>query len=65
MSAIVDFPLHRVPPVRVTAGDTAAEIVMFPGVRVERMEFDLATRLESRSSCAPVAGRAVNADSNS
>jgi hypothetical protein len=65
MSAIVDFPLHRIPPVRVADRNSIAEIVIFPGVRVERMEFDLATRLESRGSRRPAAGRAVNAEQNS
>ncbi len=44
-SAVIEFPLGRVrPPNRASeAGD--AEVIIFPGVRFERMMFDLAERL--------------------
>lgn len=42
-SAIIDFPLDRVRPTRDSNG-TSAEVLIFTGVRVERM-YDLAERL--------------------
>jgi hypothetical protein len=65
MSAIVDFPFHRIPPVRVMDSMGPAEIVMFPGVRVERLEFDLATRLDTRRTRRQASAHAVNAEQTS
>ena len=42
-SAVIDFPLDRVRPPRDSNG-TSAEVLIFTGVRVERM-YDLAERL--------------------
>jgi hypothetical protein len=42
-SAVIDFPQDRVRPPRETNGATA-EVLIFTGVRVERM-YDLAERL--------------------
>lgn len=48
MSAVIPFPTSRVRPLR-EAGDVGpAEVVIFPGVQIERMDFDLAERLPKR-----------------
>lgn len=39
MSLIVSFPLHRVAPVALNLSTThEAEVVIFPGVRIERQD---------------------------
>lgn len=43
-AAIVDFPLDRVRPPRGGAAGVSAEVLIFTGVRVERI-YDLAERL--------------------
>lgn len=49
MSAIVDFPLDRTRlPGFAVDGASAAEIVIFPGVRIERRDFAPPARPESR-----------------
>jgi hypothetical protein len=40
MNSVVQFPLDRVIPGRQWAGTAPAEIVIFPGVRIERASFD-------------------------
>ena len=45
MSAIIPFPTSRVRPLREADGAGHAEVIIFPGVRVERLNFDLAERL--------------------
>jgi hypothetical protein len=45
MSAVIEFPAGRI---RQTAQQDitgSAEVIIFPGVRVERLAFDLAERL--------------------
>jgi hypothetical protein len=45
MSAVIPFPMNRVRPMSETDGAGQAEVIIFPGVRVERLSFDLAERL--------------------
>ena len=45
MSAVIEFPLSRVRPVMETGHAGTAEVIIFPGVRIERLAFDLAERL--------------------
>lgn len=44
-SAVIEFPAGRVRPASRASEMDEAEIIIFPGVRVERMMFDLAERL--------------------
>jgi hypothetical protein len=46
MSVVVEFPLNRVAPTRAGRGGSA-EVVIFPGVRIERREFSLSDRIAS------------------
>jgi hypothetical protein len=45
MSAVISFPASRVRQTRQPEGAGEAEVIIFPGVRVERLGFDLAERL--------------------
>lgn len=47
MATILEFPQPRFKAAQSQAMRTEAEIVIFPGVRVERSEFNLADRLNS------------------
>lgn len=44
-SAVIEFPLGRVRPATRASETGDAEVIIFPGVRIERMMFDLAERL--------------------
>ena len=44
MSVIVNFPLHRVEPATRQRFGAIAEIVIFPGVRIERQETPAVSR---------------------
>jgi hypothetical protein len=45
MGTILTFPRDRLQQGRGTAQERPAEIVIFPGVRIERYDFSLADRL--------------------
>jgi hypothetical protein len=45
MGTILTFPRDRVPQRAASAHEGSAEIVIFPGVRIERYDFSLADRL--------------------
>jgi hypothetical protein len=45
MGTILTFPRDRVPQRVANAHEGSAEIVIFPGVRIERYDFSLADRL--------------------
>ncbi len=45
MSAVIEFPLERTRQVERTGQMGSAAIIIFPGVRVERLMYDLAERL--------------------
>ena len=48
LSAVIEFPLNRI---RASSGprtEGAGEVVIFPGVRIERLMFDLAERLPAQ-----------------
>jgi hypothetical protein len=45
MATILEFPHPRLKAVRHGARRTEAEVVIFPGVRIERAEFNLADRI--------------------
>ncbi|MBK1870013.1 hypothetical protein [Taklimakanibacter albus] len=45
MGTILTFPRDRVPQRAAKAHEGSAEIVIFPGVRIERYDFSLADRL--------------------
>lgn len=48
MSAVIEFPLDRVRPSSQDASTPPAEVIIFPGIRFERLNFDLAERLPVR-----------------
>jgi len=45
MSAVIDFPLGRIRPVAKEGHAGSAEVIIFPGVRIERLAFDPAESL--------------------
>ena len=45
MSAVVEFPMNRRRPAARTETSASAEVIIFPGVQIERLAFDLAERL--------------------
>ncbi len=62
MGTVVEFPANRVMPVDGNKLQSQAEIVIFPGVRIERCEFSLADRVVSRRKRALPAARRAEAD---
>jgi hypothetical protein len=44
-AAIIEFPADRIRPAAQGTSSAAAEVIIFPGVRVERLIYDLAERL--------------------
>jgi hypothetical protein len=56
MSAVIEFPAARIRPVILAAGKASAEIIIFPGIRVERMSGELDERLLApRNGSIPLA----------
>lgn len=45
MSAVIEFPASRIRPAAQRDAFGNAEVIIFPGVRIERLAFDLAERL--------------------
>lgn len=62
MGTVVEFPANRVMPVDGSRLPSQAEVVIFPGVRVERREFNLADRVVPRRKRAAPAAQQVEAD---
>ena len=48
MTAVIEFPAGRARKSSETDTSLKAEIIIFPGVRIERMEFNLADRIPLR-----------------
>lgn len=47
MSVVIEFPRFRAGPPRQHVTNGNAEIVIFPGVRIERREFNISDRVAS------------------
>lgn len=63
MGTILTFPRDRVPQRASRAHERPAEIVIFPGVRIERYDFSLADRLPpQRRRGRPSGMQALEAD---
>ena len=45
MSAVIEFPQHRIRKAAQAEPCGAAEVIIFPGVQVERLTYDLSERL--------------------
>jgi hypothetical protein len=63
MGSVIEFPAERAVPGNGAECRLQAEVVIFPGVRIERREFSLADRVASRSKHSAPAVTAVEADS--
>ena len=50
MTVVVNFPVEKVRPVKRVKGSASAEVLIFPGIRIERGEFSLSDRLP-KASC--------------
>jgi hypothetical protein len=53
MSAVIEFPAGRTRPATPVSAAGPAEILIFPGVRIERASFDLGERLPILRNAAP------------
>jgi hypothetical protein len=62
MGTVVEFPANRVMPADGSRLQSQAEVVIFPGVRIERCEFSLADRVVPRRKRASPAAQQVEAD---
>ena len=58
MSAVIEFPVGRIGKGTTGEGATPAEIIIFPGVRIERPGFSLADRLPLSRNRLATAARA-------
>jgi len=62
MGTVVEFPADRVMPVDGGRLQSRAEVVIFPGVRIERHEFSLADRVVPRRKRSSPAVQQAEAD---
>lgn len=62
MGTVVEFPADRVMPVESGRLQSRAEVVIFPGVRIERREFSLADRVMARRKSSSPAVQQAEAD---
>jgi hypothetical protein len=62
MSAVIEFPADRIPRTPRQDITGSAEVIIFPGVRVERLPFDLAERLPALRNGSAAKGRASDFD---
>ena len=58
MRDVIEFPMNRIGKPRIVEGREPAEIVIFPGVRIERPGFNLADRLPPSRNRLATAARA-------
>jgi|GEM_PF-2661139 len=49
MAAVIEFPMDRTGKTGRVQGDASAEVIIFPGVRIERENVSLAERLTPSS----------------
>jgi hypothetical protein len=62
MGTVVEFPANRVMPVDGDRLQAHAEVVIFPGIRIERREFSLADRVVPRRKGSSPAAQPAEAD---
>ena len=62
MSAVIEFPAGRTRPAAYSGTAGSAQVIIFPGVRVERLIYDLAERLPAVRNGAPSSARASEFD---
>ena len=62
MSAVITFPTLRARPPGETDRTGQAEIVIFPGVRIERVTRDIADRPTAGRRAAPANARPLDRD---
>jgi hypothetical protein len=62
MGTVVEFPAVRVMPVDSDRVQAQAEVVIFPGIRIERREFNLADRVVPRRKGFSAAALPAEAD---
>ncbi len=62
MGTVVEFPAVRVMPVDSDRLQAQAEVVIFPGIRIERREFSLADRVVPRRKGSSAAALPAEAD---
>lgn len=61
-SAVIEFPAERIRPATHSGETGSAEVIIFPGVRVERLMFDLAERLPAVRNASSAQTRGVEFD---
>ena len=52
MKDVIEFPMNRTTKPKIAEGRAPAEVVIFPGVRIERPGFNLADRITPSNSRA-------------
>ncbi len=62
MTAVIRFPEGRVRPTPEARPETTAEIIIFPGVRIERLALDLAERKPAKCRGSTRAVHAAEVD---
>lgn len=62
MSAVIPFPTSRIRPMSEAGKAVQAEVIIFPGVQIERMDFDLSERLPLRGKSQSRKARANERD---
>ena len=63
MRYVIEFPMNRIGKPRIVEGRAPAEIVIFPGVRIERPGFNLADRIAPSNSRAALQAQIKEAES--
>lgn len=62
MTAVISFPVDRVSKPGPARGGHRGEVIIFPGERIERMEFSLADRIPARAGRAAAQARQLDFD---
>lgn len=62
MSAVIEFPHRRIRKEAQAGTPGAAEVIIFPGVQIERLPFDLSERLPAVRSASPAQAKVRDFD---
>ena len=62
MKDVIEFPINRIGKPKIVAGRAPADVVIFPGVRIERPGFNLADRIAPSNSRAALQAQIKEAE---
>ncbi|WP_373503898.1 hypothetical protein [Aestuariivirga sp.] len=60
--AVIEFPMNRVRPLTADPLEASGEVIIFPGVQIERLMYDLAERLPAARAGSSAQARATEFD---